>query len=25
IYIIAAVAANKGEGYKFPLTINFIK
>ena len=25
IYIIAAVAANKGEGYKFPLTINFVK
>lgn len=25
IYIIAAVAANKGQGYKFPLTINFIK
>lgn len=25
LYIIAAVAANKGEGYKFPLTINFIK
>ncbi|WGP04607.1 DUF4870 domain-containing protein [Bacillus subtilis] len=24
-YIIAAVAANKGEGYKFPLTINFVK
>ncbi|WP_228278437.1 DUF4870 domain-containing protein [Brevibacterium limosum] len=25
LYIIAAVAANKGEGYKFPLTINFVK
>ena len=25
IYIIAAVAANRGEGYKFPLTINFVK
>lgn len=24
-YIIAAVAANKGEGYSFPLTINFVK
>lgn len=24
-YIIAAVAANKGEGYKFPLTFNFVK
>ena len=24
-YIIAAAAANKGEGYKFPLTINFVK
>ena len=24
-YIIAAVAANKGEGYKIPLTINFVK
>ena len=24
-YIIAAVAANKGEGYNFPLTINFMK
>lgn len=24
-YIIAAIAANKGEGYKFPLTFNFVK
>lgn len=24
-YIIAAVAANKGEGYNFPLTIDFVK
>ncbi|WP_025777874.1 DUF4870 domain-containing protein [Brevibacterium sp. VCM10] len=25
LYIIAAVAANRGEGYRFPLTINFVK
>lgn len=25
LYIIAAVAANKGEGYKFPMTFNFVK
>lgn len=24
-YIIAAVAANRGEGYRFPLTIDFVK
>ncbi|MGC3023441.1 DUF4870 domain-containing protein [Brevibacterium sp. FAM 24630] len=23
--IIAAAAANRGEGYRFPLTINFVK
>ncbi len=25
LYIIAAVAANKGEGYRFPLTFGFVK
>lgn len=25
LYIIAAVAANRGEGYRFPLTISFVK
>lgn len=25
LYIIAAVAANKGEGYQFPLVFNFVK
>ncbi|MDN5658175.1 DUF4870 domain-containing protein, partial [Brevibacterium sandarakinum] len=25
LYIIAAVAGNKGEGYKFPLTFDFVK